>query len=232
MQDHLRRRHRAERRFRRAGAVAIGSRCSGSRRCSRASPRTAGRRFRHRDPARRVFDPALFEGVAEAPPGERDALIAGADYAALVRNALRALFPRSRAAGAARARGARELGCARRAARGGRARPALIGATRAFWLPPTTRSISIARAHLARRVGGRSQSQRRAAQPGSIGSPSRQAAHRVRDALPRLGRLARSRAAASGARGRLVLTLSVTLWLVFRSRVGGRLLEESRRATV
>src|SRR5687768_14438779 len=88
MQDHLRRRHRAERRFRYAGAVAIGLALLGS---IASNGWSAFRATEIRLDV--VFDPALFDGVAQAPPDERAALLAGADYGALVRNALRAMFP-------------------------------------------------------------------------------------------------------------------------------------------
>src|SRR5262245_51936695 len=94
MQAHLRRRHRAERWFRRAGAGAIGLALLGLAALLTSVTATGWRAFRATEIRRDVpLDPALFEGIAEAPPAERESLIDGADYAALVRNALRAQFP-------------------------------------------------------------------------------------------------------------------------------------------
>jgi len=137
MQDHLRRRHRAERRFRRAGAIAIGFALLGLATLLGSVVANGWSAFRTTEIRLDVsFDPALFAGLAEAPPGERDALLAGADYAALVRNALRALFPAIEGRQELReltglvSTGAREELRAMVTAD-----PALIGATRALWLP-------------------------------------------------------------------------------------------------
>src|SRR2546428_11297917 len=94
MQAHLRRRHRAERRFRHAGAVAIGLALLGLAMLLASIAATGWTAFRATEIRLDVvFDPAVFEGVANAAPAERDALIAGADYPALARHALRALLP-------------------------------------------------------------------------------------------------------------------------------------------
>jgi phosphate transport system permease protein len=137
MQGHLRRRHRAERRFRRAGAVAIALALLGLVTLLASIFVNGWSAFRTTEIQLDVtFDPALFEGVAEAPLGERAALLVGADYAALVRSALRARFPEVEGRQPLRqlqglvSTGARD---ALRAAV--TADPALIGATRTFWVP-------------------------------------------------------------------------------------------------
>src|SRR6185436_1722420 len=86
MQDHLRQRHRAERWFRRAGAIAIGLALLGLATLLASIAANGWTAFRTTEIRLDIaFDPALFEGVAEAAPADREALLAGADYAALVR---------------------------------------------------------------------------------------------------------------------------------------------------
>jgi phosphate transport system permease protein len=133
MQDHLRRRYRAERRFRRAGAVAIGLALLGLATLLASIVAKGWSAFRSTQIRLDVvFDPALFEDENEADPAAR---IANADYAALVRNALRALFPE--------AEGHRELrelsGLVSTSAREQlrevvTADPGVIGGTRALWV--------------------------------------------------------------------------------------------------
>jgi phosphate transport system permease protein len=137
MQDHLRRRHRAERWFRRAGALAIGLALLGLATLLGSVAVNGWSAFRTTELQLDVtFDPALFPGAGEVSPAERDALISGADYAALVRNALHAQFPEVEGRQPLRqltglvSTGARdELRAALTAD------PALIGATRTFWVP-------------------------------------------------------------------------------------------------
>src|SRR5262245_15688357 len=94
MQAHLRRRHRAERRLRPAGVAAIGLALLGLATLLGSIAANGWSAFRTTEVRLDVaFDPALFEGYAQASPAEREALIAGADYAALVRDALLALLP-------------------------------------------------------------------------------------------------------------------------------------------
>src|SRR2546426_702616 len=77
MQAHLRRRHRAERRFRHAGAVAIGLALLGLAMLLASIAATGWTAFRATEIRLDVvFDPSVFEGVANASPAERDALIA------------------------------------------------------------------------------------------------------------------------------------------------------------
>src|SRR5262245_46356664 len=137
MQDHLRRRHRAERRFRRAGAVAIGLALLGLVTLLASIARNGWSAFRATEVQLDVaFDPALFEGIAEASRADREALLAGADYAALVRSALRAQFPEVEGRPALRELSGLVSAGAREELRTAViADPALIGATRAFWLP-------------------------------------------------------------------------------------------------
>jgi phosphate transport system permease protein len=136
MQDHLRRRHRAERRFRRAGAIAIGLALVGLATLLASIAANGWSAFRTTEIRLDVaFDPALFEGAADAPPGEREAMLAGADYAALVRNALRALFPAVEGHQEVRQLTALVSAGAREQLRDALAAdPSLIGATRTFWL--------------------------------------------------------------------------------------------------
>jgi phosphate transport system permease protein len=136
MQQRLRRRHRNERRFRRAGTIAIGLALLGLALLMASIAATGWSAFRTTEIRLDVaFDPALFAGLAEASPADREALLAGADYAALVRTALQALFPEVEGRQPLRelvglvSTGAREE---LRAAV--IAEPALIGATRTFWL--------------------------------------------------------------------------------------------------
>jgi phosphate transport system permease protein len=154
MQDHLRRRHRAERRFRRAGAIAIGLALLGLATLLGSIAVNGWSAFGATEIRLDVvFDPALFEGIADAPPDERDALLAGADYAALVRNALRALFPAAEGRQALReltglvSSGAREELRAMVAAD-----PALIGATRTLWLPADDEVDRYRKGHISRDV--------------------------------------------------------------------------------
>jgi phosphate transport system permease protein len=137
MQEHLRRRHRAERRFRRAGVVAIGLALLGLATLLASIVWNGTSAFRATEIRLDVvFDPALFEGVAEAPPAERDALLAGSDYAALVRNALRSQFPEVEGRQPLRELVGLVSSGARNALRAAVvADPALIGTTHTFWLP-------------------------------------------------------------------------------------------------
>lgn len=137
MQAHLRRRHRAERWFRRAGAGAIGLAMLGLAALLASITATGWKAFRATEIQLDVtFDPATFEGAAEAPAGEREALIDGADYAALVRNALRAQFPAVEGRQPLRELAGLVSTGARNALRAEViADPGLIGQTRAYWLP-------------------------------------------------------------------------------------------------
>src|SRR5258705_8142756 len=94
MQQRLRRRHRDERRFRRAGAIAIGLALLGLATLLTSIVMNGFSAFRATEIALNVyFDPEVFAGVAEASDAERSDLLARADYSALVRGAIRALFP-------------------------------------------------------------------------------------------------------------------------------------------
>jgi phosphate transport system permease protein len=137
MQEHLRRRHRAERRFRRAGAIAIGLALLGLATLLASIGGAGWSAFRTTQIRLDVvFDPALFEGVADASPADRDALIAGADHAALVRNALHALFPEVEGRQPVRElAGLVSVGAREELRAALIADPALIGAARTFWLP-------------------------------------------------------------------------------------------------
>ncbi len=136
MQAHLRRRHRAERRFRRAGAIAIGLALLGLATLLTSITANGWTAFRATEIQLDVaFDPAVFAGVAEASPDERLALIAGADYALLVRDALRAQFPDVEERLALRELSSLLSSGARKELRAAvMAEPALIGTTRSFWL--------------------------------------------------------------------------------------------------
>ena len=153
MQQRLRRRHRDERRFRRAGTVAIGLALLGLAALLASIAATGWSAFRTTEiQLDVVFDPALFEGVADAPAGRarraargRRLLRAGAQRAPLA-------VPRGRGPpAAARAGGPREHGRARGAARGRDRRSRADRRRRArSGCSPTTRSTSIARARLSR----------------------------------------------------------------------------------
>ena len=134
MQEHLRRRHRAERRFRRAGAIAIGLALLGLATLLASIAVNGWSAFRATEIRLDVvFDPALFAGAGDAPEA-RD--LAGADYAALVRNALRAQFPDVEGRAALRELGALVSAGAREELRAAViADPALIGSSRTWWLP-------------------------------------------------------------------------------------------------
>jgi phosphate transport system permease protein len=137
MQDHLRRRHRAERWFRRSGAIAIALALVGLATLLASIAVNGWSAFRATEIQLDVtFDPALFPGVAEAAPGDRESLLAGADYAALVRNALRAIFPEVEERKPLRELSALVSAGAREELRAAVvADPSLIGTTRSFWLP-------------------------------------------------------------------------------------------------
>jgi phosphate transport system permease protein len=137
MQKHLRRRHRAERLFRHAGAVAIGLALLGLATLLGSVVANGWSAFRATEIRLDItFDPAVFAGAAEGTPTERADLLAGADYAVLVRQALRALFPAVEARQELRqlmelvSTGAREELRALVVAD-----PTLVGTTRALWLP-------------------------------------------------------------------------------------------------
>ncbi len=137
MQQHLRRRHRAERRFRRAGAVAIGLALLGLATLLASIAANGFSAFRSTEILLDVtFEPSIFEGVAEASRTDRDELLARADYAALVRGAIRGLFPE--------VEGRRPLRDLQHLVSSGAraelrlaviADPTSIGTTRALWLP-------------------------------------------------------------------------------------------------
>jgi phosphate transport system permease protein len=136
MQAQLRRRHRAERWFRRAGAGAIGLALLGLATLLASIATTGWTAFRSTEIRLDVFfEPAQFAGDAEASPADRAERIDGADYGALVRDSLRVLFPTVE-----ERRELRELtGLVSSGARDElraavAADPALIGQTRAFWL--------------------------------------------------------------------------------------------------
>ena len=137
MQDHLRRRHRAERRFRRAGAIAIGLALLGLAALLASIAVNGFSAFRATEIALDVyFDPEVFAGVAEASEAERGELLAHADYSALVRGAIRALFPEVEDRGPLRSLQALVSSGARDALRAAvTAKPELIGTRRTLWLP-------------------------------------------------------------------------------------------------
>src|SRR5688572_25057716 len=152
MQSHLRRRHRAERRFRRAGAVAIGLALLGLATLLISVTATGWSAFRASEIRLDIaFDPAVFAAAPEATPAERADLIAGADYAALVRNALRVLFPAVE--GRQELRQLMEL-----VSTGAReelralvvADPIVIGTTRTLWLPVDDEVDLYRKGHISR----------------------------------------------------------------------------------
>src|SRR5262245_50275275 len=90
MQDHLRRRHRSERRFQRAGVIAIALALIGLATLLASIASNGFSAFRTTQIRLDIaFDPAAFPGLAEAPESERAAILANADFAALIRAALR-----------------------------------------------------------------------------------------------------------------------------------------------
>jgi phosphate transport system permease protein len=94
MQAHLRRRHRAEARFRRASWLAIGVAMAGLATLLGSIFWNGVSAFRTTEVRLPIhFDPAVFAGLADAGPGERDRALSRADYGALVRDAVRGLFP-------------------------------------------------------------------------------------------------------------------------------------------
>jgi phosphate transport system permease protein len=136
MQKQLRRRHRAERHFQLAGAIAIGLALLGLGALLASIVTTGWSAFRATEIQLDVFfEPASFEGWAEAPHDERDALLGGADYAALVRSALHALFPEVEGRGPLRElAGLVSTGARDELREAVIADPALVGTTRTFWL--------------------------------------------------------------------------------------------------
>src|SRR5258705_3887945 len=94
MQEHLRRRHRAERRFRRAGVIAIGLALLGLVTPLASIAVNGFSAFRATEIGLDVFfDPALFPGsLADAPYEQRASALAQVDYGAVLRNALESRF--------------------------------------------------------------------------------------------------------------------------------------------
>ncbi len=95
MQAHLRRRHRSERRFRRASATAIGLAMLALAILLGTIVTNGASSFRTTEVRLPIhFDPAVFSAYAEAETQEeRVRQLARADYGALVRDAIRGLFP-------------------------------------------------------------------------------------------------------------------------------------------
>ncbi len=137
MRAHRRRRARAERRFRRAGQAAIGLAITGLVVLLASITANGLSAFRTTEIRLDVhFDPEIFAEALAAPPAERERALARADYGALVKRAVRELFPA--------VEGRRELraleGLVSSGARGELrdavvADPALVGSTRSLWLP-------------------------------------------------------------------------------------------------
>jgi phosphate transport system permease protein len=94
MKDHLRRRHRAERRFRRAGVVAIGLALLGLAALLVTITANGLSAFRATEIGLDVFfDPALFPaGLAEMTQEQRTSALADVDFGELLRAALRGRF--------------------------------------------------------------------------------------------------------------------------------------------
>jgi phosphate transport system permease protein len=138
MQDHLRRRHRSERLFRRAGAAAIGLALIGLATLLVSIASNGFSAFRTTQIRLDIaFDPAVFAGLAEAStPAQRAEILAGADYGALVRQALRELFPDVEGRQPLRALSALVSSGARDELRNAvEADPSLVGTTKEIWLP-------------------------------------------------------------------------------------------------
>jgi len=137
MRQQLRRRHRAERRFRRASATAIALAMAGLATLLTSILWNGLGSFRTTELRLPIhFDPAVFAELRDLPPAEAERALARADYGALVRDAIRGIFPDVEDRRARRAlqglvsSGARsELRDAVRADRG------LIGRTVEWWVP-------------------------------------------------------------------------------------------------
>ena len=138
MQAHLRRRHRAERRFRRASATAIGLAMVALAVLLGTIVSNGSSAFRTTEvrlPIR--FDPAVFAAYAEATTdAERKRQLARADYGALVRDAIRGLFPDVTDRRERRALSGLMSSGARTALRAAvREDPSRIGTSSEWWLP-------------------------------------------------------------------------------------------------
>src|SRR5262245_20876245 len=94
MRRRLRRRHLAERRFRRLGLAAVGVALLALATLLGSIVSNGYTAFlRTRIALDVFFDPAVIGALAEAPADERDARAADVDWAALVRGALQREFP-------------------------------------------------------------------------------------------------------------------------------------------
>ena len=137
MKERLRRRHRAERRFRRAGAAAIGLAVAGLAVLLGSIAANGFGAFRTSEVRLDVhFDPEVFDEALAAEAEARERLLARADYGALVRDALRGIFPEVESRREVRAlqglvsSGAREV--LRHAVS---ADPGVVGSHREIWVP-------------------------------------------------------------------------------------------------
>jgi len=138
MQARLRRRHTAEHRFRRLGAVAIAVAMASLAALLTSIAWNGIGAFRATELRLDVrFAPEAFgAGGGSASDAPSDAQLVRADYAALVRDALRAIFPEVEARREVRALQALASAGARDALRNAvRRDPALIGSAASFWLP-------------------------------------------------------------------------------------------------
>ncbi|HEY5656187.1 MAG TPA: phosphate ABC transporter permease PstA [Myxococcota bacterium] len=137
MQARLRRRHAAERRFRRLGFAAILTAMASLAVLLASIAWNGVGAFRAAEIALDIhFDPQQFDVGGAPDAAALGAAVARADYAALVREALRARFPDARERREVRALQALVSTGAREALRDAvQGDPALIGHTRSFWLP-------------------------------------------------------------------------------------------------
>jgi phosphate transport system permease protein len=138
MQAQRRRRARAERRFRRAGQLAIGVAIAGLVVLLGSIVANGFGAFRGSEIRLDVhFDPEAFGEYREtAAPAERSRALARADYGALVKRALRGLFPEVEERRDQRALARLvSLGARAELREAVEARPSLIGTTASLWLP-------------------------------------------------------------------------------------------------
>ena len=152
MRRRLSRRRAVERSFRRAGAMSIGLALAGLVVLLGSIASTGFGAFRTAELRLDVhFDPAAFAGIADASPRERERLLARADYAALLRNSLRELFPDVEGR-----REVREL--AGLVSSGARSElrelvsrdPSLIGTTQTLWLPADDEVVLVWKGEVSR----------------------------------------------------------------------------------
>jgi len=137
MKEHLRRRHRAERRFRRAGAAAIGLAMAGLAVLLGSITANGFGAFRTTQVLLDVhFDPEVFADWRAAEGEARERALARADYGALVRGALREVFPEVESRREVRALQALVSSGAREVLRDAvTADPGLVDSRREIWLP-------------------------------------------------------------------------------------------------